>query len=169
MKGLEGLDGYLTLLDASALPPLQRQLLSALHSGAFMTGYEHAKYDEEKMPFCSLCGCEDDRLRWLVCSRFQHLRDAIPDWQPDNLELPDCTLHHLLVPRQRCLVEWRSLLLVPREHGKGFLVRPPRTGYHHLFVDGSCTSDTHPVLNLAAWGIVNAIMEKQLRLRHWRA
>ena len=54
MTGLLRIDGYLTLLHAQRLPSLQRTLLSALHSGAFMTSAEHSRYDEEKIPFCQL-------------------------------------------------------------------------------------------------------------------
>ena len=35
-----------------------------------------------------------------------------------------------------------------------FLVSPPKMGYYHLFLDGSCTNDKYPMLNAASWGIV---------------
>ena len=37
-----------------------------------------------------------------------------------------------------------------------FLVPPPQEGIQHLFLDGSCSNDKHPVLNLASWSVVNA-------------
>ena len=46
MCGLHGLDGYLTKLDSARLSVLDRARLSALHSGAFMSQYEHSKYDD---------------------------------------------------------------------------------------------------------------------------
>eukprot|EP00438_Fugacium_kawagutii_P011104 Skav203175 [mRNA] locus=scaffold39:98339:103385:- [translate_table: standard] len=155
MQGLTGLEGYLTLLGTKQLSPLHRNLVSALHSGAFVSDHEHSKYDTEKLGFCPVCNQEDDRLHWLTCPRFQHLRQAIPGWHGDNLELPLCTLNHLLVPRQPCLLEWRRrLCALPKD--LNFLVDPPQQGYHHLFVDGSCTSGDHHVLNYAAWGAVDA-------------
>ena len=109
MKGLVGLEGFLTKLDCKTMTALDRARISALHSGAFMTNFEHAKFDIEKSPMCALCHCEDDREHWLRCPRYQALRNDIPDWCPDNLELPSCTLHHLLVPRQEILVKWRQI------------------------------------------------------------
>ena len=158
MKGLVGLEGFLTKLDCKTMTALDRARISALHSGAFMTNFEHAKFDIEKSPMCALCHCEDDREHWLRCPRYQALRNDIPDWCPDNLELPSCTLHHLLVPRQEILVKWRQILLDTTKHGHVFSFLPPKFGYHHLFLDGSCFNDEYPMLNLAAWGVINATM-----------
>eukprot|EP00435_Cladocopium_sp_Y103_P018213 s3515_g4.t1 len=158
MCDLAGIDGFLTKLDCRSMSALDRARVSALHSGAFMTSLEHSKYDSTKSPLCPLCNCPDDREHWLRCPRFQHLRNAIPHWCADNLELPVCTLNHLLVPRQKCLVTWRKLLCETTQGDPVFHVLPPKTGYHHLFVDGSCTNDEFPMLNLAAWGIVNATL-----------
>eukprot|EP00438_Fugacium_kawagutii_P004928 Skav217267 [mRNA] locus=scaffold47:1421391:1425681:+ [translate_table: standard] len=158
MHDLDGLDGYLTKLDLSTMSALDRARMSALQSGAFLSNYEHARYDDSKQAVCSLCGCPDDRVHWLLCPRFQHLRDAIPDWRTDHAELPSCTLHHLLVPRQRLLVQWRRLLEDRMQANFCFLVDPPISGFHHLFLDGSCFGHEHPVLNLAAWAVVSATL-----------
>lgn len=109
---------------------------------------------------CTLCNIEDDRLHWLQCPRYQHIKDAMVDWRPDAIELPHCPLYHLLVPRPHCMVQWRSSLSALDEDGISFLVSPPPNGYHHLFLDGSCSNDndTHTPLNLAAWGVVNATL-----------
>ena len=53
MSDLVGLDSYLTLWDATRLNPLDRARLSALHSGAFMTSLEHARFDSEKRALCA--------------------------------------------------------------------------------------------------------------------
>ena len=45
MCDLHGLDEYLTLLDAKQLSSHHRALVSALHSGAFISDAEHSKYD----------------------------------------------------------------------------------------------------------------------------
>ena len=166
MMDLTGLDGYLTKLDCKHMSALHRARVSALHSGAFMTSYEHSKFDVEKSPMCILCHCEDDKEHWLRCPRFQHLRNNIPDWCADNLELPKCTLNHLLVPKQQCLVHWRKHLCGLSSPANVFLVSPPQQGYHHLFLDGSCTNDEYPMLNLAAWGVVNATLGEPLAAAH---
>lgn len=155
MRDLHGLDGYLTLLDSKTLTSLERMRLSALHSGAFMSEYEHAKYDAEKTGFCTIGGCEDDRLHWLQCPRYQHLRDDIEGWRTDNVELPSCTIYHLLVPRMPCLVEWRQMLAeLPQD--PSFLVNPPEAGVVNLFLDGSCFQEGHSVLKHASWAVVDA-------------
>lgn len=107
MNGLHGMDGFLTKLDSAHLTTLDRARLSALYSGAFMTDSEKAKYDPEHLALCTHCNCDDDRAHWLVCPRFQHVRDAIPDWRYDNAELPSCTRQHLLMPRLECMVLWK--------------------------------------------------------------
>jgi len=156
MEGLNGIDGFLTRLDCHNMNPLERSRLSALHSGAFMTNYEHAKFDAEKTPMCTMCSCEDDRQHWLRCPRFRRLRDDIPNWQPDNLQLPPCTLNHLLAPRQPCLVQWRDTLYRLQKGTFSFQVFPPKNGFHHLFLDGSCYNAKYHMLNLASWAVVNA-------------
>jgi hypothetical protein len=162
MHGLQGLDGFLTKLDCSQMCSLDRARVSALHAGAFMSHYEQAKFDPDKTPMCSLCNTEDDRQHWLRCPRFLSLRNRIPGWRPDNLELAPCTLNHLLVPRLQCLVEWRASFCQPEDHGMVFFVAPPKQGFHHLFLDGSCFNDKYPMLNVAAWGVVDATSQQAI-------
>lgn len=140
MHDFQGCDGYLTLLDSSRLPSLQRALLSALHCGAFMTSLEHSKYDPEQPPFCSHCGCEDDRAHWLQCPRFEHLRTQIPGWHLELETLPRCTLHHLLVPRSSTAVAWRSELWQLEDRTTLFCFEPPPKMVNHLFMDGLHTT-----------------------------
>eukprot|EP00438_Fugacium_kawagutii_P025316 Skav217869 [mRNA] locus=scaffold2487:75358:81453:+ [translate_table: standard] len=78
------------------------------------------------------------------------------EWCPDNVELPHCTLHHLLVPRQQLLVQWRQELRAHSSQAVQFMVSPGDPGFHHLFLDGSCFHHVHSVLNLAAWAVVDA-------------
>eukprot|EP00435_Cladocopium_sp_Y103_P072449 s162_g40.t1 len=158
MRDLSGLDGRLTLMDAASMLPLDRARLSALHSGAFISNFEKSKFDEEKTPFCTMCNQEDDRAHWLCCPRYAHLRATIPGWHADNVELPDCMINHLLVPRLSQLVQWRAMLYAIEDGTQNFCVLPPKTGFHHLFVDGSCTVETYPELQLASWGVINATM-----------
>ena len=55
-------------------------------------------------------------------------------------------------------MKWRQILLDTTKHGHVFSFLPPKFGYHHLFLDGSCFNDEYPMLNLAAWGVINATM-----------
>ena len=128
MQGLNGMDGFLTKLDAIQLSALDRARLSALHSGAFMSHNEQSKFDVEKTPMCAICQEEDDRKHWLQCPRYQHIKNNIVDWREDNLELPHCTLYHLLVPRLQCLVHWRHLLSALEEDGTFFGFLLPNRG-----------------------------------------
>eukprot|EP00435_Cladocopium_sp_Y103_P056110 s2860_g18.t2 len=166
MSSLVGMDYHLTMLDSAKLPPLQRALVAALQSGAFVSNSEHAKYDMEKFSKCLLCNCEDTRAHWLVCPRYQHLRLAIEDWYPDNVELPDCTLHHLLVPRQLARVEWHHALLAIQDRTKFFFFQPSDQEMHHLFTDGSCTVPVHRCLSKAAWGVLSATAGEPVALGH---
>eukprot|EP00435_Cladocopium_sp_Y103_P073544 s627_g44.t1 len=95
-------------------------------------------------------------MHWLRCPRFAHLKNEIPNWLADNVELPACTLNHLLVPRQQCLVRMRDTFCKLADDGIRFWVSPPHNGFHDLFLDGSCFQAKYPQLNLAAWGGVDA-------------
>eukprot|EP00435_Cladocopium_sp_Y103_P012354 s2527_g3.t1 len=156
MRGLQGLEGSLTLLDVRKMLPLDRARYSALTSGAFVSTYEHAKYDHTKTPMCTLCAVEDDRFHWLQCPRFQHLRRSISGWLVDNVELPSCAIHHLLVPRLQSLRQWRDWLHALPQDRFQFCFSPPFTGFHHVFLDGSCSVETHKELQLASWAVVSA-------------
>eukprot|EP00438_Fugacium_kawagutii_P013679 Skav217092 [mRNA] locus=scaffold187:56956:86204:+ [translate_table: standard] len=155
MQDLCGMDRALTLLDSSMMTPFNRQRLSALHSGAFISHSEHAKYDHDKHELCAHCGVRDDRRHWLQCPRYQPLRDDVEGWLSDDVELPSCVVSHLLVPRLPGLTTWRRLLAALPEDGS-FHVEPPEVGFRHLFMDGSCFQDQFLVLALAAWSIVDA-------------
>eukprot|EP00438_Fugacium_kawagutii_P035024 Skav226644 [mRNA] locus=scaffold1097:92180:97042:+ [translate_table: standard] len=158
MAGLRGLDGYLTGLDANSMTALDRARLSALQSGAFISAYEHSQFDPSKRAMCDQCGCPDDRAHWLRCPKYRHLRDAIPGWLHDNVELPPCVLHHLLIPRQHSMYRWKQMLCLQPEPEHLFLVDPPMQGFSHIFLDGSCLQDGHPGLSLASWAVVDATL-----------
>ena len=82
----------LTTCNYEKLLTRERALLSALQSGAFISASEHAKFDVSKPRICPICQQEDDREHWLYCPRFQHLRQAIRGWFPDNVQLPPCVI-----------------------------------------------------------------------------
>eukprot|EP00435_Cladocopium_sp_Y103_P037022 s2118_g9.t1 len=156
MHDLDGLDYHLTMLDYDCLLPVECSLLSALHAGAFISASEHAKYDHAKVHICEVCQLEDDRSQWLVCPRFQTLRQSIEGWFPDNVELPMCLTHHLLVPRLLALPRWRDSLLQIQDSEKGFLFYPHNKEIQHVFTDGACSMPSHPILRLASWGAISA-------------
>ena len=165
MRDLEGMDPFLTTLDSHKLLPLERALLSALQSGAFVSNYEHSKYDAEKLGFCEICGCKDDRRHWLQCPRYRPQRADIIGWHPDNVELPDCVVHHLLVPRLQVATQWRHSLCKIQDRSHVFAFPPNSKKVQHLFTDGACSS-FHPTIGLASWGVVNATMGDVLALGH---
>ena len=156
MQDLVGMDHTTTTLDYGKTLPMHRALLSALQSGAFISADEHARYDQEKSPMCTQCSCEDDRAHWLNCPRYQHLRMDIAGWHPDNVQLPACTVYHLLIPRLAAMVAWKEALLQIQDRTNSFLFYPPKKELQHVFIDGSCTAPQHTVLRLAAWGVLSA-------------
>ena len=164
MCDLHGLDEYLTLLDAKQLSSHHRALVSALHSGAFISDAEHSKYDAEKPAVCSHCLCPDTRAHWLQCPRFASLRAQIDDWPLTLDQLPACTLNHLLVPRQSIAVQWRSALWSMEDRSTSFCCISPPGVLNHLFVDGACTRPNHHPLKLASWAVVNATMGMAIAL-----
>lgn len=166
MEDLHGMDRYLTTYQVNKLMPLERSLLSALQSGAFVSTSEHSKYDAEKTPFCTICECENDRAHWLLCPRFRHLRADIEDWHADNVELPACALYHLLIPRVQKMVDWRHTLHQLQDCSKVFHVYPPKVQTQHLFTDGTCTMPKHPCLRMAAWGVVCSTTGDVVALGH---
>ena len=124
MRDLDGMDYYLTTFHSKKLGSLERALLSVLQSGAFISASEHARYDASKQSLCNLCQCEDDRAHWLCCPRFKHLREAIVGWHPDNIELPSCVVHHLMIPRLPAVVSWRKTLQQIQDSSKVFCFTP---------------------------------------------
>ena len=156
MHDLHGMELSLTMWQTKKLLPLERALLSALQCGAFISDSEQSKFDKEKSKLCSLCECADDRAHWLVCPRFRALRMTIDDWQPDNVELPLCVIHHLLVPRLQPLTEWRGKMVEIPDETQTFCFTPPKSGLSHLFTDGACTQHTYKCLSYAAWGVLSA-------------
>jgi ribonuclease HI len=165
MRDLDGMDYYLTTFHSKKLGSLERALLSALQSGAFISASEHARYDASKQSLCNLCQCEDDRAHWLCCPRFKHLREAIVGWHPDNIELPSCVVHHLMIPRLPAVVSWRKTLQQIQDSSKVFLFYPKAKDKHHLFMDGACTQPAHQC-RLASWGIVSATTGDVVALGH---
>eukprot|EP00435_Cladocopium_sp_Y103_P050994 s1970_g15.t1 len=166
MHDLVGMDSYLTVIDVQKLSATERALLSALHSGAFISASEHARYDSEKLHICPHCQCEDDRAHWLICPRFRSLRLSIDNWYPDNVELPTCMTHHLLVPRLPDLVLWRSVLYDLQDGENKFFYCPSNGKLQHVFTDGACSNADHPCLRLASWGVLSATDGEPVCLGH---
>ena len=156
MCDLIGIEPSLARLDAQKLPPRDAARVAALHSGAFILPYQHARFDATKPRTCGLCGMLDDhRHRVCQCPRFAAARAEHPITTEQWDELPMCLTHHLLPPRDPLMLEFRRHLCqvvdVTGEHWP----TPPALGRQHLFTDGTCTQDASEV-NFAAWSVVNA-------------
>lgn len=162
MTQLWGIDEYLTLLDTGKMPALQRSWLSALHSGAFIDNFEHARYDGNKQQQCALCECPDTRAHWIQCPRYALHRSRIDDWPADLGDLPDCALNHLLVPRLEQAVRFREALWNTEDRTKLFSRSQPPKVLNHLFLDGTCTNPEHKPLALAAWAVISAAMASEI-------
>ena len=168
MKDLNGIEYSLVRLASKGITPTERALVAALQSGAFVSASEHARYDVEKLHICPLCQHEDDRAHWLVCPRFQSLRQSIPNWYPDNVMLPMSLTHHLLAPKLKEMTEWHNTLHDLQDCTTQFLFYPPDKEFQHLFTDGACTQLDHSCLSLASWGVLSATSGEPVCLGHLR-
>ena len=157
MDGLHGLEPTLTMIDTGRMTRLERSRLLALHSGAFMSCSQKAKYDKTQDQLCSNCNAVDDRVHWLCCPRFAQYREHFPwDWPEKQKNLPKCTLYHLLVP---WLPELHTLDMYYEALPLGFdnfQSLKVVEGTQHLFLDGTCQCCTSDLLAFAAWGVIHA-------------
>jgi hypothetical protein len=80
----------------------------ALQSGAFLSDWNHSKYDPSKPQICSHCLVPNTQQHWFECPKFEHIRDEM--MEPFNWihEVPDCALSHLLMPRSPYEVEMKA-------------------------------------------------------------
>ena len=126
MLDLRGLDPALLSKTTTGLTSLQRSLVDALRSGAFMDRSSQSKFDL----LCQQCGVVDNTLHWLECPRYAHLRAQMDHWQnhhSSSFSLSFC---------------W-SLETDPDDDSMfptGFFVITFYTGLQHVFTDGSATS-----------------------------
>ena len=155
MSDLHGLNLQLTILPHKRLPILEKTLVSALQSGAFISKSQQAKFDHLKKALCSVCDCTDDRKHWLSCPRFAQLRHKLRLHDGMFNGLPDCTIYHLLVPKLDAEIRFRQYLCNTDDLSSVFLDTTYHGGVVDLFTDGACRK-VHGFITLASWALINA-------------
>ena len=137
MADLQGMDLDLTLLDHDKQTTLDLARVRALQTGAFISSWQHAKYDKTKQPVCQCCLVPDTQHHWLHCPRFAHQRAECGialDWVD---AAPQCLILHLLAPRSDYVVPLKTYFMELPDRSCTFL-STPRTGIkNHIFTDGS--------------------------------
>ena len=155
MEDLYGLDLELALLDRSSMVPADLGRVLALQSGAFISTWQHAKFDVTKSAICSHCLVPDTQMHWFRCPKYVELRAAQPALLPIIRDAPACVLHHLLMPRSPFARDLKAYFLNIEDRVKTFLSQPSE-GVQHLFSDGSCFTYPAKCCNTAAWALLNA-------------
>ena len=156
MQDLTGLDIALTRLDHDKQIAADVTRVKALQTGAFVSGWQHAKYDTTKQPVCQLCMQLDTQKHWLRCPRFDELRAECPDLLSWIDDAPSCVVLHLLAPRSPFALLLKRYFLDLPDLSKCFHSLP-RTGIRNqLFTDGSFFKGFVFNLDRAAWAVVNA-------------
>ena len=136
MHDLHGLHPELTLLDRNTMTPLELSRTMALQSGAFLSDWNHSKYDPSKSQICSYCLVPNTQQHWFECPKFEHIRDEMMEPFHWIHEVPDCALSHLLMPRSPYEVEMKAYLQA-LEDTTGNFHSIPGEGLQHVFSDGS--------------------------------
>ncbi|CAL1170378.1 unnamed protein product [Cladocopium goreaui] len=155
MHDLCGIDPELTLLDRAHMTALELGRTMALQCGAFLSDWHQAKFDPAKQQICQLCLVPNTQRHWFVCPHFDNVRTEI--MEPFNWisEIPDCTVSHLLVPRNPYAVEFKSYFL-SLEDATGSFHSEPGEGLQNLFSDGSFFPGIPKIAGVGAWSLVNA-------------
>ena len=116
--------------------------------GAFISDWQHAKFDLAKQGMCQVCQEPDTQMHWLQCPKYAELRASRPEISSWSRILPYSFLHHLLVPGSPdAKLLGRPLVDIPR--AAAIFHSEPSAGAQHLFTDGSS-------LSTASWAVVNA-------------
>ena len=154
MADLPVIDIELAMCDKKQMTPADLGRVMALQTGAFISGWQHAKFDSTKQAICPQCLTPATQKHWFTCPALAPLRDECGDmsWIDD---LPVCTSHHLLVPRPLDYVTLKRYFLSLEDQVEVFW-STPSFGPQHLFTDGSCFQQTPKITSVAAWAVVNA-------------
>ena len=152
---LHGID--IDLLEATQADLTAADLgrVMALQTGAFVSQWPHAKYDRTKKPVCQRCLQPATQKHWFTCPLYAQLRAQQPGLEDWFADVPDCAMHHLLVPRSPLFLQMKEHLLGLEDSVEIFLSQPSQ-GIQHVFCDGSFFSKTPKILSTAAWAAVNA-------------
>ena len=166
MHGLCGIDVRLTKLDHDNQSAIDLARIRALQSGAFVSSWQHAKFDNTKQPICQQCLQPDTQRHWLVCPRFADARaqsQLCSSWISD---LPDCALLHLLAPRAPFHFDLKNYFASVPDASEVFLSVPRQGVVNHIFTDGSCFRGATSNLDVAAWASVNASSNQIISVGH---
>eukprot|EP00435_Cladocopium_sp_Y103_P058026 s363_g20.t1 len=156
MAGLHGIDGHLTTLDHDALTATNLARVRALQSGAFVSSWQHAKYDRSKQPICQCCMQPDTQHHWLRCPRFAAHRTDCAEFLSWIDELPTCASLHLLAPRSPFALPLKQYFLQIPDTSRDFSSSPRPGMTNHVFTDGSHFKGIVKCLNRSAWAVVNS-------------
>ncbi|CAL1128806.1 unnamed protein product, partial [Cladocopium goreaui] len=156
MAGLEGLDVELTKLDHDKQTPLTLSRVRALQSGAFVSSWQHAKFDKTKQPVCQVCLTPDTQTHWLTCPRFDTQRHECGDLLAWIDSAPPCVTLHLLAPRSPFVQPLKTYFLGLEDACCTFNSAPRWGETNHVFTDGSFFKGIVSTLDRAAWAVVNA-------------
>lgn len=156
MAGLEGLDVELTKLDHDKQTPLTLSRVRALQSGAFVSSWQHAKFDKTKQPVCQVCLTPDTQTHWLTCPRFDTQRHECGDLLAWIDSAPPCVTLHLLAPRSPFVQPLKTYFLGLEDACCTFNSAPRWGETNHVFTDGSFFKGIVSALDRAAWAVVNA-------------
>ena len=164
MSDLRGIDPYLTKLDHDKLPVKQLAQTLALKEGAFVSAWHQAKFDGTKQAECAFCRVPDHPGHWLSCPRFQDLRVHNPELAAAAHRWPQCTIHHLLVPRADFTRELKDYFMhIPTS---GSFLSEPGDSLQELFTDGSLIDFVPGYIQGAAWAVQNATTGRPIAAGH---
>ena len=155
MTALKGIDIDLLDFIQQDLTAAELGRVMALQTGAFISQWQHAKYDRAKQAVCQLCFQPATQKHWFSCPLYAQLRAQLPGLDVWADDVPDCTLHHLLVPRSPLFSQMKEHLMHLEDTVNVFLSQPSQ-GPQHVFCDGSFFAKTPKILSTAAWAVVNA-------------
>eukprot|EP00438_Fugacium_kawagutii_P020571 Skav226934 [mRNA] locus=scaffold965:110011:119532:+ [translate_table: standard] len=153
MHDLDGIDMHLVHADRSQMDALELSLLGSLQAGAFISSFNHSKFDATKSSACTLCGVANTQQHMLVCPKYESIRSGLADW--DSLFGTDTAAMsvHLLPSRPVEFATWKSMLLAIPDDSGTFWSRPCGDRPQHLFTDGSATGGPY---SYASWSCLNA-------------
>ena len=155
MQDLMGIDIDLQRDIQADLTPADLGRVLALQTGAFVSNWQHAKFDHTKQPICSRCLVPNTQKHWITCPLLAPLRVDCAEMLGWFREIPACTLHHLLVPRSTAYAKMKSYFVSLEDSVEVFLSNPGEN-VQHLFCDGSFFQRKPKIASSASWSVVNS-------------
>eukprot|EP00435_Cladocopium_sp_Y103_P047482 s1110_g14.t1 len=166
MQDLRGLDGSLATLDHASLEAIDLARVRALQSGAFVSSWQHAKYDLTKQPICQCCFQPDTQTHWLRCPRFAAQRADCADFLTWIDDMPPSASLHLLASRSPFAVPLKQYFWTIPNESCTFYSTPRQGEINQVFTDGSHFQGVVKELNRSAWAVVNSTTGKTISFGH---